>query len=293
MISRKVSLPITLLSASAFLAGCFDMAQDPKPEDTHTLATAAYSGSLIDLCASCGSRPAFVAVDNPNKPLGWALDLTRPVAGGYAINRIYYDSLIFNTLMVTTRTGGLVDLDVRGNNELWGVNSSGGVFRNTDPVHDNSLWANVPNIVAVKIGAGLNNVFVLSAETVAGGQKLYKWTGSMTGIPWQLVPGGLTDIDVDNNGDLWGVNNEGKVLRLPGGDPSSTWELWGPAQTGVAIACGNGKIYVVNSSGQIVQLINGSWIVQPNSGYRDIQVDIDGRLWAGTTSNHINTWPGI
>jgi hypothetical protein len=294
----SVSVPALLVSASAFLTGCLDMAQNPEPGDKSKLAMAAFSGSLIDLCSGCGSRPAFPTAVDPTKPFGWALDETRLVPGGHPINRIYYN-YSKSQIAVTTRTGGLVDLDVRGNNELWGVNSDGAVFRNTYPSDDNSPWANVPtdnlhpNFAAIKIGAGLNNVFVLVRDTVAGGNQLYKWTGGMTGFPWQLVYGGLVDIDVDNNDDLWGVNNEGKVFRLPGGNPSANWELRGGAGTGVAIACGNGKIYVVDQFGDILQLINGSWTLQSTGGYKDIQVDVAGRLWAGTTSNHINTWPGI
>jgi virginiamycin B lyase len=294
MTIRKLLAPAALIPISTFIFGCIDNVQERGTEPAQTEALAA--STLIhwtQICGGCGSRVAFTSVINPASYYGWALDSTyspQP-AGGYAVRRITSRG---NSIM----PGGLVDIDLRSNNELWGVNNAGTVFRNTYPSDDHQPWEHIVGPTAHKVATGTDKVWMLSTEyTQYGGYKLYYWSGS--GSTWYSVDGpvqnGPTDligIDVDNNGDVWGVDGYQNVYRLPGGNPSASWEQKYFLGDAINISCGGGKVYILTNSNisglSPIKQWSGSAFAYIQGGQRNIMVDIGGRLWASDNKNNIS-----
>ncbi len=285
MFIRKAILPAAVASLAVSLTGCLDSGSDATAGSPGALAASTAAQTWSSVCGSCGSRVAFSNVQNPANYYGWTLDsgYTPKPSGGYAVRRI--TSAFGNSIF----PGGLVDLDLLGNSTLFGVSDAGGVFKNDYPFDVNNPWAQISTPASARrVGVGTNKVWILTTETVTGGYKLY-YLG--TGNTWSNVPAGLTEIDVDNNGDVWGVGNGGQVYRLPGGNPLVAWEQKYSGGDALNVACGNGKIYIMVTTtaagGYRIKEWNGTAFSYIPGGVQDIMVDVGGRLWAADTGRNV------
>ncbi len=281
----------SLLTATAVLSGCFEPgapASGPGGTGSGSAATAAQTWSGV--CDGCGHRVAFMSVTNPANHSGWSLDfsrLPRPVEG-YALRRLTPSS----GNPVFTEAPGLTDIDLRGNNELWGVSEGGWVFKNSFPFDGNNPWIRLsPPIAATRIATGTasGKVWILVAQPSLGGSALYYLNESNN--TWARVNAGLIAIDVDNNGDLWGIGGDRLVYRLPGGNPSGSWERLTITPNAIDIACGGGKVYIMTSAtangGNRLKQWNGDLFEDIPGGVVDIMVDVGGRLWAANAAGNV------
>jgi hypothetical protein len=293
MFNFKPLFPAIIATGASFLTGCFDPgnATDPASNQSSTLATQASVAStgIWEWLAYPGRIVAFAS---GTSLYGWALDTNytpKPI-GGFALRRFSGGSSAIVPV-------GLVDLDIVNTHEIWGVNESGKVRRNsTADAAGGGTWVDYPvpaSARSIATGSG-GSVYMLSKELspTGGGYKLYKYSGSGTGSSdWANIPAGLVDIDVDNNGDLWGINSGGDVFLLVGGHASGTWQLMSSSD-GFKIAAGGGNIYILSGSltangGQVVEKWNGSNFVTIPGGLLDIQADDSGRLWGANNESKI------
>lgn len=289
MFKSQYLFPAALLAGAAMFTGCInDGSEGASAKNELITAASTAAPNTWTVAFSPGFLPAFAAT-GPNPFWGWALDKTytpKP-AGGWAIRRFS------SATPVIVQPGGLTDLDIRAGNQLWGVNEFGGVFRNDYPGSVNEPWKQVATSApALRVAAGDNDVWILTNETVAGGNKLYKWTGTGLGSDsWIPVAGGLKEIDVDNNEDLWGVNDQGYVFLLPGGNPTGTWDLK-PFANAKDIAVGGGKVYVTTNTlvtgGNSMKKWTGTGWSDIAGGAVNIQVDNGGRFWSGNEQNQLS-----
>ncbi|MEO7425610.1 MAG: tectonin domain-containing protein [Fibrobacteria bacterium] len=290
MIKTQKIIPAALITGAVFLVGCINDGSESKPAKNELTTAAVVASNNWTVAFSPGFLPAF-ANTGSNPFWGWALDKTyspKP-QGGWAIRRFSSttSSIVF--------PGGLVDLDIRGSNQLFGVNENGSVFWNDYPYSVTTPWKELTiptTTLALRVAAGNDDVWILTNETVAGGNKLYKWKGTGLGSDsWIPVAGGMKEIDVDNNKDLWGVNDQGYVFRLPGGNPTASWDLK-PFADAKDIAVGGGKAFVITSSpatgGKAMKKWNGTGWTDIPGGAVNIQVDGGGRLWSGNDQNQIS-----
>ncbi|MDB5103381.1 MAG: beta-propeller repeat [Fibrobacteres bacterium] len=299
MSASKHILPAALLTGAALFTGCFNDGSSVAGSDEGAQAPAAAltASATWSYIGSSGFLPAFTGITTSNS--GFVLDSNyspRPV-GGYALKRIVNNT---STLI----PGGLVDLDIMGNNEIWGTSDQGGVFRNATPINPGGgTWSQIttPDYYPKngsdfrKIATGSNgSVFMLGKATVygangGGGHVIYQYSGSGTSSSsWTLIPGGLMDIDVDNNGDLLGVNSIGEVFKRTA---AGVWSRLAYDAKWKKIACGNGKYYVLSgearSGGYTIYKWDGAFFVNTNSaqGMKEIQVDAGGGLWGANDLN--------
>jgi hypothetical protein len=261
--------------AAFCLAGCL---QPENPSvagpsgDTADSAGLRYS-AMVKI-TSCVTNPSAFCPERPcaacgpfDAPSGWSpftegafelaantatevfgLDYRGSVAGGYPLRR--YSGEGPGQLI----PAGLVAMDMQGG-ALWGVNNAGWIFRHFQPV-TGTAWRHIGFTYNGRYGflaravasSPEGNVFVLSTETVAGGHKLYKYSGYAD--VWNLIAGGLVQIDVDNNGTLWGVNGAGWVFRHHAPVTGTAWQHVGFKVDGVSgylargISVGNGIVLV-------------------------------------------------
>jgi hypothetical protein len=294
----RILFPAILLTGAAVFTGCFNdgagiASSDPADAQSPTAAKVTSGGDWTYI-GGAGSVPAFTGITGSNS--GWALDPTyspQP-AGGLALRR-------FQSSTSAIVPAGLLDLDIIGNTEIVGTNDQGAIFRNPTAIDPNGgTWISMgqPDVYPKngsdyrKIAAGANGaVFVFGSVQVAGGHMIYKFAGGTT---WTAVPGGLTDMDVDNNGDLLGLNSNGEVFKLSPGNSGGTWtRLAVNSVFKGKIAAGGGKYYLLSTEnitgGHPVYKWNGSSFVKVEStfGMMDIQVDAGGRLWGTNELNFI------
>ncbi|MEO7425612.1 MAG: tectonin domain-containing protein [Fibrobacteria bacterium] len=292
MHKSKYFFPAILVAGASLFSGCFDpgTATDAPAQEGSASATPA----SIKIAATwvLGGNPgdivAFTGISPSNS--GWALDAayTPKPEGGHALRR-------FSGGTSTIVPGGLTDLDIVGNNEIWGVNDIGGVFKNSSPINaDGGTWVQLKTPApARRIATGANGAaYILSTTTVYGGYTLYKYSGSGTeASSWQLISAGLIEIDVDNNGDLWGVNVLGEAFCLPLGNPNGKWQRKSSSVNEVNIAAGAGNIYIMTTKrvygGYALKKWNGAAFVDIDGGLMDIQVDAGGRLWGANEVHDI------
>jgi hypothetical protein len=101
---------------------------------------------------------------------------------------------------------GMVDVSVDNNGKLWGIDHFGQVFH-YDGVDRDGKWTLVTYPyaagAAVDIAVGGGMVYILGAVAANGGNTIANWDGTK----WTVITGGLTHIQVDDTGRLWGTNN--------------------------------------------------------------------------------------
>ncbi|MDB5103382.1 MAG: hypothetical protein JWP91_1071 [Fibrobacteres bacterium] len=299
MSASKLILPAALFAGAALFTGCFNDGSGVagSAADTQAPAAALSASGTWSYTHILGFLPAFSG--DQLGYWGFTLDsmITRPV-GGYALRQIQSD----RTAIIP---GGLVDLDITGLEIIWGTSNKGGVFRNATAFNgDGGTWSQIttPDYFPKngndfrKIATGSNgSVFMLGKAMVygsngGGGHVLYKYSGSgTTSYSWTLIPGGLMDIDVDDNGDLLGVNSIGEVFKRTA---AGVWSRLAYDPKWKKIACGYGKYYVLGEARQggfAIYEWNGTSFVDMNTfqGMTEIQVDYRGRLWGANSSNDI------
>jgi hypothetical protein len=218
---------------------------------------------------------------------GWCLDTSVPkdAQGNFRLRRLQFTG--------TLLSNSFSDVEAVSASEVWALKQDGSVYRNvTADAANYGTWSRIyipiPGI-ARRIACGYHGeTWVLSTETVAGGYRLYRYTGTPTDpYSWTLVDGGLVEMDVDNNGDLWGINNQNYVFRLPGGRIQNGWQLMPYAGSDGAqakfIAVGNGNVFLrtdhwLNHGYSLKQWNGTGW--SPISGELvKITADGVGHLW--------------
>jgi hypothetical protein len=100
-----------------------------------------------------------------------------------------------------------------------------------------------------------------------------------SGVAWNLLPGGATDIGVGPEGSVWVIGN----VPEPGGYGIYYWNgsSWVKVEGGaVRISVGpGGQPWVVNNNGDVYKRFNNAWTTVPGVRARDIGVGANGAVW--------------
>jgi hypothetical protein len=201
--------------------------------------------------------------------------------------------------------GRATEVDVGANNTLWAVNEDGFIFKHDHPV-TGTAWQHIGMKVngygkrAYKIAAGSSGrVYILSTESTPGGYKIYQYTGS--GDAWTAVPGGLVELDVDNDGTAYGVNGAGTLFKRTTGSWNSVLQFGVPSGKKIArIKVGNGRFYAfalpsdyrdARSVFQGAFFWDGQWgwkmqWWQLSGGWEDVGTNSNGVLFASDAFTH-------
>jgi hypothetical protein len=103
--------------------------------------------------------------------------------------------------------------------------------------------------------------------------------------PWEKIAGSDgRDIAVASDGTAFMTNSVGKIYRMNSG--TNTW-IQMTGSDGKSIAANSGKVWMVNTVGNIYQLINNSWLQMPGSDANDIAINSDGRIWMVNSAGKI------
>lgn len=226
----------------------------------------------------------------------FAVDYRRPVEGGFALKKYANDG---SSQVIPA---GVTALDMVGD-DLWAVSDKGWIFRHAPPVtglaweHIGFTFNGATGFLARDVAGVPGSVFAISTEPVAGGFKLYKYSGS--GDAWNLINAGLVQIDVDNDGTLWGVNSNGWIFRHRAPVTGNAWEHIGIIVNGRSgtlvhgISVGNGLVLALGTQsvpgGYKVFRYSGSadvWSVA-TEGVATLSVNANGKAWGANTDEKI------
>jgi hypothetical protein len=299
MLSNALSR-IALLLALCPLAACSAYEAD-APSNDIVETTQALTSTLI---ASHDDNiwTTKIAFTGFGTPTGWSIDNHQPDPSGSGYRYRRWTNV--NTSKLFTAKFGLGKIDLAGNNFLWGMTPGGGLMKNTYPyADDGGTWQFVCTCDAKDFATGANGQLVFWSRYASS----QIWRSTDDGRSWSIFyfNPGVFKADVDNNGDLYVIDNVYRVWRLPGGNPNNAWIYLGKPY-GVSaqdIAVGNGKIYVVTaqSSGDnnysvAKYTVAGGWSAGgflPNVGTVNIHVDVAGRLWGADSSYRIFRYDNI
>jgi hypothetical protein len=199
--------------------------------------------------------------------------------------------------------GNVIHLDAKGSDELVVVNNKGRLYyRDTSSNkwvldqhasalydvgigEDGTLWVTTVKDMMGGVENTLNFNHLFNQKTTHNEfDQRYEYAiyRKKPGQNWQKMPGSLVRIDVDKNGNAWGINRKQEIYRWTGND----WEkIEGYA---VDIGVGGGNVWVVNSDGFVFHFIPGSksWVRITGLG-RNISVDGKGHLWLVNSQGEI------
>jgi len=140
----------------------------------------------------------------------WVIGVTRDPSS--------YDDRIYRWTGGTTGSpweqipGEAMRIAVDGSGNAWVVNAQHNISR-----FNGSVFEQIPG-AATDIGAGGGKIWVIGVtrDHSSYEDKIYRWTGGMTGIPWEQIPGEATRIAVDGSGNAWAVNALHNIYRFNG-----------------------------------------------------------------------------
>lgn len=242
--------------------------------------------------AGTGDVAAFSGSSVPN---GYTLDRFNVSAGGYK-TRWFANGQV----MLLARR--FVDIDMGRDCEAWAVTDTGTVFLNSDACNSGAAWqaagsAPAKRFIRIAAAKGVNGgdprvVYALTNEAAPGGFRLMK---GIDDAPWTYVPGGFIDIDADDNGDLWAVNDQWRVAYLRGNDPLMNWmdmsNAGGRIGRGNTLAAGSGRALTLTGGMELLAWTSSGWqmIVPVMSGrFTSVQIAPGGKAWA--TDNLHRIW---
>jgi hypothetical protein len=180
---------------------------------------------IVSIDAACiGPRSFFVAFENPEEKDTWVI-WSYPKENLFQLPKLCetqaINSLSYARWTITTQVGPLISMaagpDSTGLGEdLWATNAAYHIWRAGDPwVGDSKTLrgAELPPLSSVE--SGLRKVVVQPAPKPAiiglnQSGEIYRYMGSPN---WDRIGVGFTDIALNNNGELWTINNE-SVLNV-------------------------------------------------------------------------------
>src|SRR6266550_123654 len=125
---------------------------------------------------------------------------------------------------------------------VWGVNSSGHVYRYTGD--DKNPWVRVPGTLTEITAASDGTVWGVNS---AG--HIYRYTGDRDTKDWKRIPGTLHEISVGVETNVWGVNQANHIFMYSGDDTNPWVRITGGLSH---IAAGaDGVVWGVNANGSV------------------------------------------
>ena len=190
----------------------------------------------------------------------------------------------------------VIHLDAKGNDQPIVVNNKG-VLYYRDTHHndwvddkrvktvydvgigeDGTIWVTTVEDTENENQIGTFNYNRLYEQTVTHNEfdsrYIYSIYRKKPGQNWEQIPGSLTRIDVDKNGNAWGINHKQEIYRWV----DNKWErIEGHA---VDIGVGGGNVWVVNSDEFVYHFLpkTKTWVRVTGQG-RNVSVDGNGHLW--------------
>lgn len=161
-----------------------------------------------------------------------------------------------------------------GGNQVWVITSNGGIYR-----LENGNWAHKPG-AAVRVAVDAQG----NAWVVNKAGQIYTWTNNT----WAQFPGVLSDIGVGANGTVWGVNPQQAIYRL--NEDKKGWTRMPGAATRVSVDP-QGNAWVVNQQGQIFTWNGTGWTQRPGAAL-DVAVCGTGEVYVVGTNHIPYKWVG-
>jgi hypothetical protein len=209
----------------------------------------------------------------------WAI--SKDFASSYG-NGIYW----WNGVAWTQTSGAGIKIDCDNIGNAWVVNSNNQLFK-----YSSNTWTEQTK-KAIDVGCGGGKVWLISTEPSDGGFMIYR----LDGTSWVPAWGAGVSIDCDYSGNAWVINSYGQLFKYTSvgtwvaqskkardvgcGEDGSVWivstesapsggyllyKLSGTSwvlQSGAGVSIsvdGRGKPWVVNSLGEIYELVNVTW----------------------------------
>lgn len=199
--------------------------------------------------------------------------------------------------------GGVIHLDAKGENELVVVNNKGRLYYRDNTNNswvlddhanavydvgygeDGTLWVTTVKEVNNGLENPIDFTHLFSKQTDHNefdSRYEYSIYRKKPGQNWEKMPGSLVRIDVDKDGNAWGINRDQSIYRWTG----ENWEQ--VSGRAVDIGVGGGNVWVVNEDSFVYHYISGSkkWVRITGAG-ANISVDGNGHLWLLNSEGHI------
>ena len=168
--------------------------------------------------------------------------------------------------------GNLKQVAAAGDGTVWGITSTGSVFRLVG-----SQWQ--------PVSGQLSQISVGSAQHIWGvnaANAIYRWNGS----GWVTVPGQLKEVSAAADGTVWGVNMAGSTYRYD--TPSNNWIQQPAVLRSVAVGSAQ-EVWGLNPQGGVVRWTGAGWENKPGQ-LAGISVGADRSVWGVSASGAVYQW---
>src|SRR6266550_2503708 len=170
---------------------------------------------------------------------------------------------------------------------VWGVNSSGHVYRYTGD--DKNPWVRVPGTLTEITAASDGTVWGINS---AGHIYRYTW-GSSPGDPghWVRIPGTVASIGAGADGRVWGVNSAGAIFRYTGDRDTKDWKRIPGTLHAIAVGVET-NVWGVNQANHIFMYSGDDtnpW-VRITGGLSHIAAGADGVVWGVNANGSVFRW---
>jgi hypothetical protein len=196
---------------------------------------------------------------------------------------------------------------------IWAVTTSGLAYRyrttrvNPSNPNDNRLkyeWAQAPapapGVTLANISVGMDGIvyasdpsgriYTTSSGTGSGGP--VDSNGKQIMLPWNPVPGILTQVSVGDASLVWGLSATGVIYRaeFTAGNPTPTWQHIQGSLKWISVA-GDGSVFGVTTGNQVQKFEKVSF-VNFQGKLTQISVGADSVMWGVDASQSIYQWSG-
>jgi streptogramin lyase len=159
--------------------------------------------------------------------------------------------------------------------KLWFVSATGSVYYLQDGRYVRAL-GNLSDIAAGADGS----VYALGTDLQPGGRGVWRWTGA----GWNAMGKGAVDLAVDADGQVWIVDDAGRIAMAPNGKNQFT-DMPGEAR---AIAINGHHIWIILPDGMPAYWKGNAWEKKKCPGAaRAMAVDTAGRPWIADMQGRI------
>lgn len=151
--------------------------------------------------------------------------------------------------------------------KIWFVSAAGSVYY----LQDGRYFRALGTLSDIAAGAE-GSVYALGTDPQAGGRGVWRWTGAS----WNAMGKGAVDLAVDADGQVWIVDDAGRIAMAPNGKNRFT-DVPG---TATAISINGKQVWVLLSDGTPAYRKGDAWekVACPSTAHA-LAVDAEGQPW--------------
>lgn len=170
----------------------------------------------------------------------------------------------------TILKGKLKQMDAAADGSLWGIGTTGDVFR-----FDGERWVESRGNLMQLSAINSNDAWGVDDS---GG--IWHWEGER----WRQMPGKFRSVEASSDGQVWAIDFEQRVYAWN----QSDWEAV-PGHF-IQLSAEPNNIWALTESGEVFHLQQqngqGQWVQSQGNNFRYIHAGADGSVWATDADNN-------